>query len=444
MSIVSAPVISAITSSAVCGPLHQVVVHRGAGHVRRRVEVADREDGAPVLYGPLDEAALRRQVHHVVLVDPRRAAQQRRRVHLLGLRLVLQQLHEVVAVDDLGRRRGQVAAHGEPAGVDLARLALVVQHVVDERARPLDEARVPPVSKARLSAAGLVGRKLVGASASSMRSMAITALRAASASSAAEPDDVAGEAGRGEVGQPYRVVDRVGRPRRIGEPAIPGVHRERRLRVATEPPRGRGDRPGSAPGRWPAAAPPARAPPGWTSVARRAFVRASPKPAASMSSKRSDSGPRTDAARSAMSRTNSGSATMGSILSARWAGSVLVPLVGSGRTRSDPAKGPWAPWTCGRSLQTVPSLDRAWGVAGSRTASCGWTSRPGTTPRRTSWRRQVRPAPPRRRRLRGTQPGTEGARLRRPRLRRPARARSAASAATCTTSRSTSSSAPTS
>ena len=50
-----------------------------------------------------------REVHHVVLVDPRRAAQQRPGVHLLGLRRVLDELHELVAEHDLARRRGEVA-----------------------------------------------------------------------------------------------------------------------------------------------------------------------------------------------------------------------------------------------------------------------------------------------------------------------------------------------
>ena len=100
----------------------EVVVHRGGRHVGGRVDVADGEHGAPVLDGPLDEAAARREVHHVVLVDPRRARQQRRGVHLLGLRLVLQQLHEVVAEHHLrGRARrgcGPPRSRWCPPGAD--------------------------------------------------------------------------------------------------------------------------------------------------------------------------------------------------------------------------------------------------------------------------------------------------------------------------------------
>ena len=138
----------------------EVVVHRGGRHVGGRVDVADGEHGAPVLDGPLDEAAARRQVHHVVLVDPRRARQQRGGVHLLGLRLVLQQLHEVVAEHHLRGRDGEVAAHLEAAGVDLARTAAVVAHVVEELPRARDEA--PPTRVERPLERGGVRRQEVG------------------------------------------------------------------------------------------------------------------------------------------------------------------------------------------------------------------------------------------------------------------------------------------
>ena len=102
-----------------------------------------------------------REVHHVVLVDPRRAAQQRDRVHLLGLRLVLDQLHQVVAVDDL--------APGSPRGCGPPRTALVSTC----RGRPslctrsstklrAPLARLVPAGLERPLERGRVGRQEVG------------------------------------------------------------------------------------------------------------------------------------------------------------------------------------------------------------------------------------------------------------------------------------------
>ena len=58
-------------------PVEQVVVERDVAHRLVGVAVADREHGVAVLDRPLDEAPPRREVHDVVLVDPRRAAEQR-------------------------------------------------------------------------------------------------------------------------------------------------------------------------------------------------------------------------------------------------------------------------------------------------------------------------------------------------------------------------------
>jgi hypothetical protein len=89
-----------------------------------------------MLHRPLDQAASGREIHHVVLVDPRWAGQQRRGVNGVGLGQVLQQFHDVVAVDDLARRGGHVLAEPEGAGVDLTRSAIVVEDVVDAVAGP--------------------------------------------------------------------------------------------------------------------------------------------------------------------------------------------------------------------------------------------------------------------------------------------------------------------
>ena len=80
----SAPVIERTTSMASSGPFEQVVVEGGVAHRRVRVAVADGEARVAVADRPLHQAALGRQVHDVVLVDPRRAEQQRDLVDELG------------------------------------------------------------------------------------------------------------------------------------------------------------------------------------------------------------------------------------------------------------------------------------------------------------------------------------------------------------------------
>ena len=78
---------------------------------------------------PLDQALTGSQIHDVVLVDPRRAEQQRHRVHPLDLRLVLDQLDQVAAVDDRTGGGGHVDADLEAGGVDLRGPASVVTQV---------------------------------------------------------------------------------------------------------------------------------------------------------------------------------------------------------------------------------------------------------------------------------------------------------------------------
>ena len=90
------------------------------------------------------------------------------------------------------------------------------------------------MSNARLSAAGFDGRKLVGASASRMKSTNIPALRATSGATGAAPTDVPRPPARREVGQPGAVEQRVLRPRRIGEAPVLGVDLDRRLQVGAE------------------------------------------------------------------------------------------------------------------------------------------------------------------------------------------------------------------
>jgi hypothetical protein len=102
--------------------------------------VADREDCPVVPDRPLDEAAVRCQVHDVVLVDPRRTAQQWSCVHSVGLGLVLQQLHQLVAEHHFGGRRREVLSDGECAAVDLSGASLVLHDVQREMARTPQQA----------------------------------------------------------------------------------------------------------------------------------------------------------------------------------------------------------------------------------------------------------------------------------------------------------------
>src|SRR3546814_11979123 len=66
---------------------------------------------------PADEGVLRPQVKDVVLVDPRRDDQQRPLGDIVGRRRVLDELHEVVLVDHLARRKGDVLAEREGVAV---------------------------------------------------------------------------------------------------------------------------------------------------------------------------------------------------------------------------------------------------------------------------------------------------------------------------------------
>ena len=71
----------------------------------------DHEDLVPHLEQVLDDAPPRREVERVVLVDRRRNDHKRTLVHARGLRLVLDQLEDLVVHDDRPLRDGEVAAH---------------------------------------------------------------------------------------------------------------------------------------------------------------------------------------------------------------------------------------------------------------------------------------------------------------------------------------------
>ncbi len=75
----------------------------------------DHEHGEALVDRPFDEALRRVEVENVEAVDPGREDEQRRFVHLLRRRLVLDELVERRLVDDLARRGRDVAAQLERA-----------------------------------------------------------------------------------------------------------------------------------------------------------------------------------------------------------------------------------------------------------------------------------------------------------------------------------------
>ena len=84
------------------------------------VDPGDHEDGEALADQELDEALGRRQIEDVVLVDPGRHDQERPLAHLVGRGRVLDELQEVVLIDDLAGRGGEVAPDLEGRGVRLA------------------------------------------------------------------------------------------------------------------------------------------------------------------------------------------------------------------------------------------------------------------------------------------------------------------------------------
>jgi hypothetical protein len=81
---------------------------------QRTVGVApgDRKRRPAVVDGVLDEAVRRLQIENVVLVDRRRYDHQRPGKYV-GRRRVLDQLDQLVAIDDLTGRRGDILPDGE-------------------------------------------------------------------------------------------------------------------------------------------------------------------------------------------------------------------------------------------------------------------------------------------------------------------------------------------
>ena len=84
---------------------------RGRGRdAARRVLPGDREDRVPCRHEIAHQRVLGRQVENVIFHDPGRHDQHRLGLDLGRGRAVLDQLHQIVAIDDVARRDGDVAA----------------------------------------------------------------------------------------------------------------------------------------------------------------------------------------------------------------------------------------------------------------------------------------------------------------------------------------------
>lgn len=111
------------------------------------VAPADGEHLQAVLQGVLDEALLRRQVEDVELVDLRGNDHQGLEVLLLAHGLVLDQLQHLVAEHHRARCGGQVPPDFEGMLADLAGHGVVVQQVVEQVARTVDQAEAAGVEQ---------------------------------------------------------------------------------------------------------------------------------------------------------------------------------------------------------------------------------------------------------------------------------------------------------
>src|SRR5215207_8076795 len=117
------------------------VLHRGVG-----VLPGDHEDREALFHEVPDHALLGCKVKDVVPVDPGREEDYGRLVDLLGRGLVLDELDEIVAVDDLARRHGDVLPKLEGHRIGHAEAPLF--EVSEQVPRPLCETRPPRLGNA--------------------------------------------------------------------------------------------------------------------------------------------------------------------------------------------------------------------------------------------------------------------------------------------------------
>ncbi len=110
------------------------IFHRRVGGFPRH-----HEHGDALIDAPFDEAFFCGQIEDVETVDPRREDDQRRFQHLLGRRLILQQLIERRLVNDFAGRCSDILAQPERVGVGMGQLPAL--HVVHQMLHPRHQAR---------------------------------------------------------------------------------------------------------------------------------------------------------------------------------------------------------------------------------------------------------------------------------------------------------------
>ena len=69
----------------------------------------------PLIHRPANEGILRAQIKDIVFVDPRRQDQQRALQHFFSSGRILDQLHQIILINNLARRDGDILAHLELA-----------------------------------------------------------------------------------------------------------------------------------------------------------------------------------------------------------------------------------------------------------------------------------------------------------------------------------------
>ena len=148
-------------------------------------------------------------------------------VHLLGRRLVLQELEPLGAQHDGPRRRREVLAHLEVRALDLRRHALVVADVVDQVLHPAHEALAARL--VRLLQRGGIADQGIGRRDCARQDAAQEARTLALAPVGIAVDDTVDRVAEGEVALRSALVDRMLAPGRVGEPPILRGHLARRL-----------------------------------------------------------------------------------------------------------------------------------------------------------------------------------------------------------------------
>ncbi len=104
-----------------------------------RIAPGDHEDGEALRDEIADERILRRQIENIIFHDPSRNEKDRLAVHLFRLRRILDELDQTVAIDDLARRHGDIAARFEVFRAGWLQAAHLALEIIDEVQGTTDE-----------------------------------------------------------------------------------------------------------------------------------------------------------------------------------------------------------------------------------------------------------------------------------------------------------------